>query len=119
MAKHVNYLCGAMLLFQWDDEHQQYLPIGPGGSTEEETRQLIEKMERAPVYFDSNPHPAPTPWQPIETAPKDGTWVLLYDVCDYMVVAVWDYDGWYDLAEDTAHYHPTHWMPLPPKPKQD
>lgn len=80
-------------------------------------------------------------WQPIETAPKDGTWVLL---CggettedDYLgdgvlikrpVVAFWDNEG--GLLDDGAWYfcywdgdwrdgydNPTHWMPLPEPPQ--
>lgn len=58
-------------------------------------------------------------WQPIETAPKDGTPVLAWDegaVC----IVTWvsgdsvDPDGWYDVQRlDPA---PTHWQPLPPAP---
>lgn len=71
-------------------------------------------------------------WQPIETAPKDGTHILVYG--DYYggsrrYVAFWevaadiygdqwscgapDEQGFYDYAE------PTHWQPLPPPPQGD
>jgi len=72
-------------------------------------------------------------WQPIETAPKDGTRVLLW-VCDFgrwlCVCGSWDNDRhatkpkpyWtHDNARsngirDTRANQPTHWMPLPPPP---
>jgi hypothetical protein len=69
-------------------------------------------------------------WQPIETAPKDGTRILIYSHGAY--VAHWEpeacfyqfekkpgwqifdcEDGFYSCATDTA----THWMPLPEKPE--
>jgi hypothetical protein len=67
-------------------------------------------------------------WRPIETAPKDGTWIVAWCVHPYAssmtqpdeyvgpVVASWiDHNGggW------TWHGHLgnfTHWMPLPPPP---
>lgn len=48
-------------------------------------------------------------WQPIETAPKDGTPVLTWDGAECMVLAYYD-DGTPD------YYQPTHWMPLPHPP---
>jgi hypothetical protein len=73
-------------------------------------------------------------WQPIKTAPKDGTRVLL--VWEYgLVLAHWTDDaafkqcafgpGWeVDRSEGDCWYafslrpdQPTHWMPLPEPPK--
>lgn len=66
-----------------------------------------------------------TDWQPIETAPKDGTDILL---------AAWEDDGSYWNATGSwwidrffffygsgndpimLDFAPTHWMPLPPCP---
>ena len=67
-------------------------------------------------------------WQPIDTAPKDGTWILLrggdihyHDECAEppMVVGKWD-DGeecWRYCSYDSGFYgvyrNPQEWMPLP------
>lgn len=76
---------------------------------------------------------AATQWQPIETAPKNGEWVLLYgfepqDTSSEheggwgpCVVGRSDGDeGWdvgiYDSFCELAVYRPTHWMPLPAPP---
>lgn len=66
-------------------------------------------------------------WQPIETAPRDGTLVLLWWDGDFAPVGFWQ-DGWvYTMTQarnlDGAvidillGYEPTHWMPLPEPPK--
>lgn len=69
-------------------------------------------------------------WQPIETAPKDGTQILVCGGtygCDYVpyefsgtfkgvACAVWDeddYESWSEAGERPNWYRPTHWMPLP------
>lgn len=74
-------------------------------------------------------------WQPIETAPKDGTPILVwngpanygyYTAPDQMGTARWDRqaftDGemcWWacDCCDGVTTYNPTHWMPLPEPPK--
>ena len=74
-------------------------------------------------------------WQPIETAPRDGTPVLLWDLwspwkelpCN-VVVARWfineKFTYWQLVDSATADEYPgnnaidpTHWMPLPEPPK--
>lgn len=62
-------------------------------------------------------------WQPIETAPRDGTRVLVYfarggtmGLAYYSESAV-DGFNWFDDADDAACGHPTYWMPLPEPPK--
>lgn len=67
-------------------------------------------------------------WQPIQTAPKDGTEVIVADPENGMVTSAYWYarndrvapdDGWWDNLPDrgayTAHicFEPTCWMPLP------
>jgi hypothetical protein len=68
-------------------------------------------------------------WQPIETAPKDGTTVLLWvRGITHPVVAFWQVGG--IISEDGFWLHfllgqfdfvevkdPTHWMPLPTPPE--
>jgi hypothetical protein len=78
-------------------------------------------------------------WQPIETAPRDGTWVLLSGgECDHdeesdaktrSVVGQWsnycngstvDWHwqfAWYDGGYYGEYKKPTHWMPLPAPPQ--
>lgn len=65
--------------------------------------------------------PKPTAWQPIETAPKDGTNCLVYRKypTGYEIMTVAHYfagkDNW---EQDVGLYDivPSHWMPLPEKP---
>ncbi|WP_419902103.1 DUF551 domain-containing protein [Kiloniella sp.] len=73
----------------------------------------------------------PSPWQPIETAPKDGTHVLVMTDKGYFAVA-YPYQrkgsrcyNWDAVGQDRDSYtdgncldgEPTHWMPLPPAPE--
>ena len=68
-------------------------------------------------------------WKTIESAPKDGTWVLLtggviyygWDGDDFPKCVVGQYVSysniwqfaWYDDGYYGEYEHPTHWMPLP------
>lgn len=73
-------------------------------------------------------------WQPIETAPKDGTEIIAVDV-DALIptpfVVCWGYGMWivggdtvfkfaaegFMGVHDICYIAPTHWMPLPEPPK--
>lgn len=60
-------------------------------------------------------------WQPIETAPKDGTLILLWAFLDWKDDLV-PVCGWYAQSAEmwlchSAWLNPTHWMPLPEPPK--
>jgi hypothetical protein len=63
-------------------------------------------------------------WRPIETAPRDGTEVLLYTTAfngEWIVVqgAYFSSPKQIDDGWETAfgfHGEPTHWQPLPPPP---
>jgi hypothetical protein len=68
-------------------------------------------------------------WYPIETAPKDGTVIIVYGQFPYKVnvqtvfyqTAAWESDefraGWTNASSSWLS-DVTHWMPLPPPPKQ-
>jgi hypothetical protein len=63
------------------------------------------------------------PWQPIETAPMDGTLILLFQSDSYNqspepITASWDNSfGWMDNARGSWWgFDATHWMPLPKPP---
>ena len=100
-----------------------------------------EHRDAYPAILDAmNALRAPLPiWQPIDTAPKDGTWVLLAGgtcVVDEgrpakrPVTAQWSgfvnsrtgnrsgrwQFAWYDSGYYGTYSDPTHWMPLPPLP---
>lgn len=63
-------------------------------------------------------------WQPIETAPKGGSPVLLWctDICGlngHVSVGTWHeaYGGsWWDRGMEYTLDHASHWMPLPEPP---
>ena len=72
-------------------------------------------------------------WQPIETAPKDGTYIAAYEwrgSLDYPEMEQ-IYTAWYAPSHSTPGYwlqyngttllkaHPTHWMPLPKPPTRN
>ena len=57
-------------------------------------------------------------WQPIETAPRDGTEILLWE--DGYILGSWVEEYGY-FADPDGHLwknrQPTHWMPLPAPPQ--
>ncbi len=69
-------------------------------------------------------------WQPIETAPKDGTRVLVVSemrgttyagpmprrlmIAAWIQTHAWKPHGWWS---DGGNVYPTHWMPLPELPE--
>lgn len=65
-------------------------------------------------------------WRPIETAPKDGTTILMakyHDGDRYWIASgcIEDQNFWCDFADDDfvpfSHQNPSHWMPLPAAPQ--
>jgi hypothetical protein len=58
-------------------------------------------------------------WQPIETAPKDESVLLLLENPRNIIEAYMTETGWVDCwCSYVAPYKPTHWMPLPEPPKE-
>ena len=67
-------------------------------------------------------------WKPIETAPKDGTSILVYDKVDNEMTTMTYLNsgtiGWWFLCvegnscDESADFTPTHWMELPEAPKE-
>lgn len=66
-------------------------------------------------------------WQPIETAPKDGSRILGWAKSkngsdDLRLVIFWDQTSpegarWIVAFNAFWHFEPTHWMPLPEPPE--
>jgi len=60
-------------------------------------------------------------WQPIETAPKDGTEILAHDEDDNVFIAFFCpyIKSWVSNISNAfgQEEHPTHWIPLPEPPK--
>lgn len=79
--------------------------------------------EWTPLYASPS---APDGWQPIETAPKDGTEILAYGYarCDGSRYANGQHIAWWDAElgwtgrdpDDRVTLHPSHWQPLPIPP---
>lgn len=70
--------------------------------------ELLAEIERLKAALDKQ-------WQPIESAPKDGTHVLvLLKSGSVMQAEFWDF--WMPVYFSATKIEPTHWMPLPPTP---
>ncbi len=79
---------------------------------------------------EPEPEPEPVAWQPIDTAPKDGTNILVCCAVDAdgtqikshglftQRAAWWGEEGWVVycdiIQEPQCFFEPTHWMPVPP-----
>ena len=65
-------------------------------------------------------------WQPIETAPKDGTWLLTFSpqlhARGYKPEIIYWLEGRWVVGRGSTPYHSsisfTHWTPLPAPPAQ-
>jgi hypothetical protein len=58
-------------------------------------------------------------WRTIESAPRDGTAVLISEAGDFIPeIARWHVDlvGWMNEYSDRVSLSPTHWRPLPAPP---
>lgn len=82
-----------------------------------ESDHVREYVQLARAVLDT---PAESGWQPIETAPKDGTQIIGFcSKHESIFMTLWE-DGHWGLEDwDSQHFcahAPTHWMPLPPPP---
>ena len=62
-------------------------------------------------------------WQPIETAPKDGSAFLAWEDGDRGPFKCWWHTDWpraeaYWMDNQDSEPEPTHWQPLPARPEQ-
>lgn len=56
-------------------------------------------------------------WKPIESAPKDGTFILAFCVGGEIPAIIhWTGNLWEDCDESRGHFLPRHWQPLPSPP---
>lgn len=92
-----------------------------GHNIEEDRRRGAEAITLARKLHAATNQPSPEDggWQPIETAPKDGTWILIWGEqwsgAPIPDVGHWDDDDWRD-DEHTVLAFATHWQPLPAPP---
>ena len=76
--------------------------------------ELADRLINELLAFHSNT--TPVAWQDIDTAPKDGTKLLMGD-CDAVWIGHWDAidDAW--LNRDYDIQWPCYWRPLPTPPE--
>lgn len=77
--------------------------------------------KQAAILANMNTTNTPMEWQPIETAPKDGTTIWCLDAIygkPWHYECIWNAIEWYHgFGTAWPDAKPTHWMPLPPPPK--
>lgn len=91
---------------------------GPDSDEEDEQSAIAAWNRRATLArTPSVPDDVAARWQSIETAPKDGTLILVYDGSEPMTVTWEEFFGWQDNARGSYWgFTATHWMPLPEPP---
>lgn len=96
----------------WDDGDHDDGPT-PLGPLSKETARWIWRAALAAQPAEPLPH-----WQPIETAPSD-TPVLLYtpQIHETTNLERIELRVYHDSRAGSRHAWATHWMPLPPAPK--
>lgn len=101
--------------YEYRDALDRYLKEPP---TEPDTTPIVQSASTAPAWVPTHR------WQPIETAPKDGTEIVtlgwerglpVHTVCAWD--ALEDENGWStECGTEPIGFSPTHWMPLPDAP---
>lgn len=130
--------------YTWGSGHKDFCNakmINVSGDDKEETKALIrqalqtpsvekdriaEASKRVSEYkFDASEYPVlagsepSVGWQPIDTAPKDGTEILVYESGQYEGYDVEEWDVERCCWKRCDEANPTHWMPIPPNPEGD
>ena len=99
--------------------------LWPSKSTQNIRKLLEMENEIESLRSELSALKAENEWKPIETAPKDGAWIVVTSTHNkYYRACVQFYDGhWYDTQEvthdDLMENAATHWMPLPKPPALD
>jgi hypothetical protein len=116
------WFCGNIVACRKHSPHPQGLGATTDANAVDPPAEGRERGLRATKESDPPPEitpPAPQDergrWYPIETAPKDGTWMVLTSAKMFPVIGKWSevIDGW--VAHSMPQF-PTHWMPLPDPP---
>ncbi len=111
------------------DEIAKWLPRGEVAKPVADQWQIARDVWRVMAAASpSVPAPAISEWQPIETAPKDGTPILLAwggktrlgKWLDNSKSPIMPWAGWRTPSNETSpRGEPAHWMPLPAPPAKD
>lgn len=80
-------------------------------------------LDEASEHFEILDRIMMSPWRPIDTAPKDGTFIDLWDGEERLANCCWQEDRWLQrCAESSSRFPvgeycaPTHWAPILPGP---
>lgn len=87
----------------------------PVQAGQDEAREVYEAMKEL-----LRGHGLLKQWQTISTAPRDGTFILMYDPdFGHPKTGTGDAKGFYFFGDDDRYYFaPKYWMPLPTPPKE-
>lgn len=106
--------------YGWDGDGWQYIDNGSGSDWQ-------KRHEDAEPLYTHPPLVRENAWQPIDSAPKDGSWMLVYQegVLEPSISVCCFEDGWWYCHDGKncelplRGIEPTHWMPLPTPPKEN
>ncbi len=102
---------------EWQTPEDWYSPEGePPCSLNERIQDAVDTLDETFIALK-----AASEWQDIETAPRDGTFVLALEDDD-IYKARWQSEGYWSAwcGQPVVHSPgPTHWQPLPSKPQQE